>query len=292
MTSPGTQRLAARLHSGEPVTCDGGTGAELRRRGWTGVPERAVADRPDVVREVHRAFLEAGADLLVANTFGAARAVAEASLAADSLSLARQAVLLAREVCDAAGREAFVVASLGPLGDAARSRAERRDAYRAVVGACLDAEPDGLFVETMTEIADADLALEAARERFDGPVAVTFAFDARGVGYGGLTLDRVADWARRAKPSAVGFNCGAGTRSVLSAGRRLVEAMTFTPLSLRPSGGDPEGPADRPRWPETPFDFFEFGRKARDLGCRLIGGCCGASPAHVTALRAGVASPL
>ncbi len=277
--------LTRRLHAGAPIVTDGGTGTELVRRtrgarGDRGEPprERERADSTGsalqrlAVHDVHQDFVEAGAQLLVANTFTIARDLVQKTSVVPPpvhglLSAARQA------------GPRFVALSLGP-GGTRRSYGEVVNAV-AVGGEVFPrVRVDAVFVETMTSIADADAAMKAAA-RLRVPIVVTFAVDQDGLGYGGLSLREIAAWVQAARPDAAGFNCGVGPESVLEAGRRLAD-LADVPLALRPAASAPGRPEATPRM------FGEFARGAAALGARIIGGCCGAGPDHIRALSRAV----
>lgn len=265
------EELRRRLREGPPIVTDGGTGAELLRR--TSSSDVSTARRRLDLHDVHRDFAVAGAEIVVANTFPVARDWARTF---SKTEVAIQSLLVAA----AQAAEAWIALSLGPggtrstYGDIANEAA----ASRELLG---QSRVDAVFVETMTAIADADAAMRASA-RLSVPILVTFAVDADGVGYGGLSVKEIAAWARDAKPDAIGFNCGVGPAPVLEAGRRLREAYDL-PLVLRPAASAPGHEAATPRM------FGEFAREAVALGARVIGGCCGATPDHIRAVVSAIA---
>lgn len=272
--------LLERLRAG-PAVSDGGTGSELLRRRWEDASEHASVRRPSWVADVHRSFLAAGAEIIVTNSVGLVRRALVAPEA--SRTLAARGGAIARSVARASKTPVFVAASLGPCG--AGSLTERRWAYRQAIAGLLGAAPDAFFIETITELGDASAAIAAVREVFDGPVLVSFAVSGPGGTYAGEPIRSLAAWTKRNTPDLVGLNCGEGTVSLLRAARRLRDRLPDELLALRPSAGKPEKVAGVLTWPESPERFAAFASGAAELGAAIVGGCCGATPAHIAALR-------
>lgn len=274
-------RLRAALARGTPLLADGGTGTALRARGFAGDSLDAVTAAPDLLRDVHRAFVAAGARVVHTASFTAPRRFAEAN-APDMKERVRASARIAREAADLAAAGGgpdeggvLVLGSLGPVGVADPAAAA---AAVASLAAALAGRVDGIALETMVSIAETDAVFAAVRDAFPGPVLVTFAIDANERTYGGDALDAVLAWFERAAPDAAGFNCGEGPEPVLRAGARLASALGRLPRVLRP-------PASAPRRADSsPADFARFVRRVPP-GTAMVGGCCGAAAAHVTAMR-------
>ena len=283
--TPGTKPLKSaferRLARGALVL-DGAMGSELIARGVApGAVTQASLDHPDLVKAVHRAYLDAGADLLTANTFAANRwrCRGDRELA---VRLATAGVRLVREVARAASSPPFVFASVGPLGvtiGAEVSRAEAEDAFAEVALAMADAGADGFAVETMSSTEEAAAALAAIRRVSRLPVLVS------------RTLDRddpaeLGEFARACETggaAAVGINCAAGPRAVAPVVARLA-SLTTLPVLARPNAGFPTRVDGRPVYHLRPEYLVEQARAYLAAGVGLIGGCCGVGPAHVAAL--------
>lgn len=238
-----------RLFAGPPILTDGGTGTERVRLGCGAA-------------EVHAAFVAAGAEVVVADSITAA------GLAVTDVSRAFAALCDAVAIARASGA-AFVASSLGPSGPGVRDAGHRRELYDALAEAAKLAGADVIFAETLLTIADADAALDAARKN-GLPVAVTFA---RGRDYG-LLPEHVAQWAIANRPDACGLNCGDGPEPALAA------FATFA--SVADPGGPPIPAVFRPAAATTPEAFAALVLLAK---ARIVGGCCGATPAHIAALR-------
>lgn len=245
---------------------DGGTGTELIARGYAGSSLDAWNEAPAILRSVHVDFVQAGADLIVASTFLASARSSSPCLRGEFLEAIRQSIAIARSVIPPA---VHVAASLGP-----------GTIDRAIVEACAGA--DLLFLETMVRVKDADHFLGVARDAFAKPIYVSFAIDDAVKSYGGDSLEAIAAWTRDARPDAAGFNCGTGTAPILAALAKVGGRFTV-PLIARPAASSPGGE------PESPQAFSAFAREALRLGAAIVGGCCGAGPAHVAAIAAEVA---
>lgn len=227
-----------RLASGPPILCDGGTGTERRRTGKSAL-------------DVHRSFVEAGAELVVADSINATDAPALSAAVADARASGAR----------------FVAASLGPTKPGSAQR------YDALAIAARDAGGDVLFAETLLSLADADAAVAAARAS-GLPIAVSFAIGRNGFGYAGLAVEDAARWSARARPDAAGLNCGDEPEQLAAAAERWLRVSRETPFVLRPAAGGAPPPA--------------FAALVAAVPARLTGGCCGATPAHVAALAAEV----
>jgi 5-methyltetrahydrofolate--homocysteine methyltransferase len=258
-------------------------------------PEAWNLSRPDAVKGLHRRFLEAGADVVQTNTFGGSRPRLELGGLGDALvSVNRQAVVLARR---AGARR--VAASLGPTGldpfaEGAAARIEA--AYREQVAVLCAAGVDALHFETLchpVEVAAGVAAARAVAEAMEVIVSATCSLGDLGfqTPYG-VPLARMAQAGIDAGADALGLNCSLEARKLLGAVRALRE-LTDLPLLVQPQGGEPSPRLSTDRKGERPGDTPErfAGDAARlvEEGADAIGGCCGATPEHIAALRARLA---
>jgi methionine synthase I (cobalamin-dependent) len=270
-----------------PVVCGGAVATELQR--W-GLAAGAVADgwntvKPDPVREVTKAYVEAGSRIVLANTFRSNRiALASAGMVDEVGRLNRVGVVIARR---AANESARVFASMGPTGLPAAEVEDHAvlNAYREQAEAVAEALADGIVVETMTALPEAVLAVRAARETGLPVIASLVA----GIGTEpgrlttGETIEAAAEVLEAEGATAIGLNCmTAGEMQPLC--ERLAEA-TRLPLWMRPNAGLPELVEGRPVYWLTPEEFAAQALALVDAGARFIGGCCGVGPAHVGMLN-------
>jgi 5-methyltetrahydrofolate--homocysteine methyltransferase len=285
---------------------DGATGTLLMAAGLPPgrPPEEATLTHPDAVADVARHYLEAGADLVETNTFGASpMKLALAGLASDFRRVNRDAVRLAREAVEGqraagVGRRddtpaPWVVASCGPcgkllhpLGEA--SRADVYDGFLAQVGILAEEGVDGIFIETMTDLDEALLAVRAAKEAAPNlPVAALMTFEATPRGFFTIMGNAPGDAVRAlagAGADAVGSNCGNGSEGMVALAREMARHTTL-PLVIQPNAGLPRTVEGRLVYDEIPALMAGQARELVALGVALVGGCCGTTPEHVRALR-------
>jgi 5-methyltetrahydrofolate--homocysteine methyltransferase len=293
---PTSRSLIERLSAGDVLVGDGATGTMLMARGLPSgePPERFNLDRPDIVEEVARLYADAGADLLTTNTFGGSVArLADAGLDTQLEAINAAAVHAARRA--AAGR-ALVSGSIGPsgrmlvpYGDA--DPGEIREGFLRQAHALVEAGADVLCIETMMDVEEARLAVEAAREVAPAiPIIATMTFAASPRGFHTVMGTSVAEAAavlEAAGATMVGSNCGNGIGAMLAIAREFA-AVTRLPLAIQANAGLPTSEDGRLVYAETPEMFAVAVTALLEAGVRLVGGCCGTTPAHVRALRAAV----
>jgi methionine synthase I (cobalamin-dependent) len=290
--------LLERLQRGPCVLLDGGLGSELIARGLPPgePPDRWTLTRPGELAGIHRAYVEAGSEAIHANTFGANRArLARYGLDGRIGEINRAAVRLARE-----SGAAHVIADVGPTGEhlppVGRGDPEEWRRHFAEQARMLaDAGVDALHIETMTDLREALIALEALREAAPAiPILASLTFERKKRGFFTLMGDPPAASLarlREAGAAAVGANCSLTSRDM----RDLVEetlGSVDAPLVFQPNAGMPERTADGIRYAQEPEEF------ALDLAPLLsrprvaaLGGCCGTDPRFIAALRARMAAP-
>jgi methionine synthase I (cobalamin-dependent) len=243
------------------------------------------------VRDLHARYLAAGAEVIQTNTFGASRPrLALTGLDAQLVRLNSVAVELAR----AAGAR-IVVASLGPTGldpCAPEAAAEIERAYADQVAALADAGVDGLHFETQYHGVEARAAIRAARRVAPSlPLIVSFTVALGDHGYQtplGVTLADMADAILDAEPDAVGLNCSLEARKMLGPLRAL-RARTELPILVQPQAGQPSVGCRGDHRGDSPERFARDALALVFAGADAVGGCCGASPAHIAALATALA---
>lgn len=286
-----TSSLANRLEHGPLLVGDGAMGTELQR---AGLEPGACGDAwnltcPDRVHAIHAAYVAAGADLVLTNTFGTNRFVlARYGLAGRAPEIARAAARIAR---DAAGPHAFVLGDVGPCGGLMEPLGEIAAAdldvsLRETMGALLDAGVDGLVIETMTAIEELTLALRVARELAAPVVVASMAFDrsrGRFRTMMGVTPEDAGAAARDGGATLVGANCGRGVDppDFAELGRAL-RAASGRDVMLQPNAGQPVWRDDKVVYPLSPDAMAEQLLTLAPVA-RVVGGCCGTTPAHIRA---------
>ncbi|HEY0866783.1 MAG TPA: homocysteine S-methyltransferase family protein [Fimbriimonas sp.] len=271
---------------------DGAMGTQLIERGLTQGQSSALwsVDRPDDILAVHRAYADAGAQAITANTFSANRFMLAAySMEGRLAEINRAAVDLARRT------GLPVLGDIGPSGEFLEPMGdlEPEDLLAAVqeqATALADAGVDGFLVETYSDPGEMFLTLEALKE-FGLPIIATFTYERHSWFATMMGTSPAKAVAACAEADAVGANCG----SSLSLEDYLVLAdellaATDKPILLQPNAGTPKETGAGVSYDVTPEAFAEFGVLARAKGVGILGGCCGTSPAHIAALSAGLAS--
>lgn len=273
---------------------DGATGTQLQslglRPGDSGLLWNSVA--PDRVGEVHRRYLDAGADLLTTNTFsGTALALAAHGLEARAAELNRAGAALARAI---AGERAFVLGDIGPCGGLLEPYGDTPSevasaAFHAQALALLEGGADALLIETMSDPAEAALALAAARAAGATYVIVTYTFQHSPAGFRTMMgSDIVATLAAVSTADLVGANCGTELSLDDYAGlaTELVAAANGRPVIVQPNAGSPVFDQGNVRYRTSAGEFGQAGKRFAGAGARIVGGCCGTGPAHIAALAA------
>jgi 5-methyltetrahydrofolate--homocysteine methyltransferase len=286
--------LLDRLREGERLVGDGAWGTMLMARGLPPgqPPESLLLSRPEAVAEVARLYLEAGAQLLTTNSFGASPlALAAHRLEDRAEEINRLAVATLRDVAKDA---AYVSASVGPTGRLLEphgdtSPDEIRNAFERQLGALLEAGPDVVCVETMTDLTEARLAVEAAKRLApETSVMATMTFDKTPRGFFtvmGVSLEQAASGLAEAGADVIGSNCGNGAATLVEIARGLSQCSRL-PLLIQPNAGLPETRGGAVVFPETPEYMAEQARALLEVGVAIVGGCCGTTPDHIRALRA------
>lgn len=272
-----------------PVVFDGAVGTQLYERGIyiNKSFDDANLSQQDLVRSVHEAYLQAGADVITTNTFGSNRIKLQRhGLEGRVVEINRQGVLLAREVARDA---AFVAGSVGPTGltptmltDAELD--EIREAYREQIGALANAGADLIVLETFRQLSEIRIAIEAAGEVCDLPIVAQMAFDADLKTGDGASPDRVALLLKQWGADVIGANCMEGPNVLFD----VVEQMVGhgRPVIAEPNAGYPRKVEERLVYMATPEYFGVYARRFFKLGVNIVGGCCGTGPEHVRQIAA------
>ncbi|NUO79012.1 bifunctional homocysteine S-methyltransferase/methylenetetrahydrofolate reductase [candidate division KSB1 bacterium] len=281
MLTPFLQRLQEDL-----LVADGAMGTMIYSHG---IPLSQSFDQlnltqPDLIRNIHRAYVEAGAEALETNTFTTNRhRLARFGLEDKVRELNHAAVRLAREAAE--GR-AYVLASIGPLRDRASEDLELaacREIFAEQISALAEAEPDALIFETFMAVDELELALEQVRRLTNLPIIAQVVVDDAGYTRDGLHLTVGFRHLREAGAHVVGINCAKGPNGIIAALREVPLADGLI-LSAFPNAGLPAYVDGRYIYLSTPEYFAESSRKLREQGVRLIGGCCGTTPEHIRAM--------
>jgi methionine synthase I (cobalamin-dependent) len=280
-------RFEERLASGQVIVGDGGMGALVtsavpRLR----CPEEANLRAPDAVVSLHVGFINAGAELIETNSFGAnRRKLAHHFLEDDLEQINSSAVKLARQARETVGRDVFIAGSIGPLGEPVSARV--RHELFAEQATVLEGRGADLFmVETFYDLEELVDAVEGIRDVSALPIVALLTFDDGAVTLAGVTAKEAAKRLAGLDLAAIGANHGAGLLAALAA---LEEMDSQKPLAALPNIGLASLAGGRVIFPHASPDYFaEFAAHARELGAKIIGGCCGTTPIEIAAIREAV----
>ena len=250
---------------------------------------------PEAVFRVHQAYIEAGAQIIETNTFGANRfKLAPMGLGDDVQRLNSRGVKIAREARESAAREVLIAGSIGPLGIGVQARHPEPEQILAVFheqALALEERGVDLFVlETFSYIEELLLAIDAIRSFSSLPIVAQLTYSEECTIYGDLTPLLAAAMLKEKNIQAVGANCTLGPQSLLPILQELVNAGTGN-VSGMPNAGFPKREGDRIVYPKSsPAYFAQYAREAAEIGVRILGGCCGTTPAHIHAMAEAVKS--
>ncbi|HEX9048206.1 MAG TPA: homocysteine S-methyltransferase family protein [Verrucomicrobiae bacterium] len=281
--------------SSRALVCDGAMGTQLLARGLTSSECGMLwnLQRATDVAAVHQAYRHAGCDLVTTNSFGGSRFGLERhGLAQRVAELNRAAAQAARQ---AAGETGWVLGDVGPFGDFLEPAGEvsaddLRAAFRDQIAALLDGGADAVLVETMSDPAEAVVGLEAAKDCDPKvPVIVTYAFQKAGQEFRtmmGATAAEAMQRAIAAGADIVGANCGTGLslEDYVELAKQLVAAAGKVPVIVQPNGGSPRTEDGKTVYDATPEQMAAIAARLLAAGARIIGGCCGTTPAHLAAM--------
>ena len=263
---------------------DGGMGSLLQERGLAAgeLPETWNITRPEEIQSIHRAYLDAGSDIINTNTFGA-----NALKFPDNLrEIVESAVSNAKEARRQSGREdAYIALDLGPTGRLLQPMGDLPfeqavELFGEVVRIGAAAGVDLVLIETMSDSYELKAAVLAGKENCDLPVLVTVIFDENGKMLTGGTVDSAVAMLEGLRVDALGVNCGLGPKQMLPIVKRLTEVSSL-PVIVNPNAGLPRSENGKTVYDIDADEFAALMGEIADLGVQVLGGCCGTTPAHI-----------
>ncbi len=280
--------IMERLKQGEKLVFDGAMGTMLQENGL-GVgecPEEWNISHPDVVRRIHQAYFDAGCDIVETNTFGGNRLkLSRFGMGERVAEFNRAAVQNARV---SAGKDRYVAGSIGPTGEFIEpygtiTYEEIVSVFREQVVALAQGGAEIICIETMSDIKEAQAAIQAARENTDCVIFASMTFNRDKRGYRtmmGVDPAAAATALEEAGAHVIGSNCGAGPEQMVEILSEMAkECRAF--LLAKPNAGLPVLEGTKTVYPETPSGLAQKMLPLLDIGTRVLGGCCGTTPAHL-----------
>ncbi|MBN1292653.1 MAG: homocysteine S-methyltransferase family protein [Candidatus Latescibacteria bacterium] len=274
------------------LVSDGAWGTEMAKKGLEPgeCPELLNADNPGMVREIASSYAEAGADIVITNTFGANPfKLAKFGIENRTEELNEKGVYISVE---AVNNKSVIFASIGPTGEFLAplglvSEKEMVKAFSRQVRSFVKAGAHGVVVETMTDLGEVICALKAVKENSDLPVICSMTFDKGLKGYAtmmGVKPDEAASKLEDAGADGIGSNCGSGIGNMIEVAA-IMRPVTDLPLWFKPNAGLPELVDGITVFRETPEHMAKLYPALIDAGANIIGGCCGTTPDHIRLVR-------
>jgi methionine synthase / methylenetetrahydrofolate reductase (NADH) len=301
-----SELVIERLRQG-PLLCDGAMGTVLYARASDSLMHGRCFDElaltsPELIQRIHREYILAGAQIIETNTFGAnAIKLSAYGLGDEVKRINRRAAQLAREAREVAGQTVFVAGAVGPSGqmqipdlaDSEPRLAILRATFREQIEALMEGGVELLILETFSSIVELRQAVLAAREAGDLPIVAQLTFNEDGLTLAGENPEAAARALAGLGVDVIGSNCSQGPAGIEDAVQRMATTLRMIApgaeddllLSAQPNAGLPQRVENRFFYGATPAYFADYARRFAESGVRLIGGCCGTTPAHIAAMR-------
>lgn len=280
------------ISSGKPILLDGAMGTMLMDAGLESgePPEQWNKIHPDRVRNIHRAYIQAGSQIFLTNSFGGSSfRLAMHGLQDRVVELNTAAGRIARAEADAADRPVLVAGSIGPTGQlfepmGSLTVEDAVSAFKEQAAGLADGGVDLFWVETMSDLNEVKAAVAGIREVSQLPIAATMSFDTHGHTMMGINPDRAIRELAELDLIAAGANCGTGSDELIEAVRAMRAADPDTTLIAKANAGIPQVVGGEVVYNGSPEVMADYAREVFQAGAQLIGGCCGNTPAHVQAM--------
>ena len=277
----------------DPILLDGATGTILFEMGlqFGDSPELWNVDYPEKIREVHRAYIRAGSQVILTNTFGCNRKRLELHKLSDrTIELNQAAAKLAREEADAASNPVLVAGSIGPTGSILMPYGDMEyeeavEVFGEQIRALAMSGIDCFWIETMSDLGEVKAAVEACQKLApDIPIVATMTFDTHGRTMMGVTPENALETLSGLSIVALGGNCGNGTAEIATVIQKMSQTNSDVILVAKSNAGIPHLEQGVAVYDATPEDMADYARSVHQMGARFIGGCCGSTPEHIRAM--------
>ncbi len=282
------------LNTKEYIIVDGGMGTMLMNAGLTNgsSPEEWNVQYPERVLAIHRSYIDAGSQIILTNTFGGTRFRLKLhNLQTRVAELNQAAAQIARQAADAAPHRVVVGGSLGPSGEILQPLGtlqfdEAREGFAEQAAALAEGGVDVFWVETMSDLSEVRAAIEGVKSVSDLPIVSTMTFDTSGRTMMGVTPAQALAAMREMGAAILGGNCGNGPAEIENVIHAMHEIDPDMILVAKANAGIPELVAGEVSYSGTPELMAEYAVRVYSLGARVIGACCGSTPAHIRAMTA------
>ncbi len=287
-------KLEKLLQGSELIMADGAMGTMLFDAGlqFGDPPETWNILHPEVIRKVHRSYLESGSQILLTNTFGGNRyRLAMHRLQERVKELNTTAAILARIEVDATDIDAIVAGDIGPSGEIMEplgtlTAEEAVDAFAEQADALVFGGVDAIWIETMSALEEMQAAIEGVRKASaDMPIIATMTFDTNGRTMMGITPEQAIEFLEAQNVTAAGGNCGNGPDEILEVIEKMSTQNPSIPLVAKSNAGIPALVDRNPVYSAGPTEMAEYSIALRAAGARIIGACCGSTPDHLECMH-------
>lgn len=290
-------KLNSLLQSGKPILLDGAMGTMLMDAGMEAgeSPEEWNVLHPDLVRKIHRDYIQAGSQIILTNSFGGSSIRLEThGLAERVVELNRAAGANARAEADGAAQTVLVAGSIGPTGQlmeplGTMSVAQAEQSFADQAAGLAAGGVDLFWIETMSALEEAKAAIAGVRSVSDLPIAVTMSFDSHGRTMMGVSPEDAVGELQTLDIQLLGANCGTGSDELIEAIQAIQAADPKLPIIAKANSGLPKMVGTEIVYDGSPEVMAAYTTKVWKEGARLIGGCCGSTPEHIRAMAEALA---
>ena len=291
------EQLQTLIQSGRPILLDGAMGTMLMDAGMKAgdSPEEWNLLHPDQVKAIHRAYIEAGSQIILTNSFGGSSIRLETHGLEDQVfELNEAAAINARAEADQAPRKVLVAGSIGPTGQileplGAMSFEAAQKSFADQAAGLAAGGVDLFWVETMSDLEEVRAALDGIRSISDLPIAVTMSFDTRGHTMMGISPQQAVKELSELDIQLLGANCGTGSDELIEAVKEIIAEKPSIPVIAKANAGIPEIVNREVVYTGSPEVMAKYAAEVWKEGALLIGGCCGSTPNHIKAMAEALA---
>lgn len=279
--------------SQKTIVADGAMGTMLHAHGvnFGKCFDELNLTNPAAVADIHREYIEAGAQLIITNTFGANRyKLKKHGLVDDVNAINRAGVELAKKIVASSFKDVLIAGDVGPLGVriAPYGRVkpeEAREAFAEQIRALAEAGADLIVIETMSDLYEIQEAIKAAKQTCDLPVVASVTFTRDDLTLLGDDPTKVARKVKEAGADVIGVNCSGGPSQLLRILKQMKQAVQDGKFWVKPNAGWPEQVGGRIMYPADADYFGDYALSFREAGANVVGGCCGTTPQHISAMK-------